>query len=96
MIDGLQSVHPWIFTGLKLGTVIGIAILLSAELYASTVGLGFEMAVGGATFQMSRVYAAMFAAAFLVYGFWLCLTAIEFALARRFSANLPSAEPKSD
>ena len=85
--DWTYTVGPWIFTGLKLGSIIGIATLFGAEMYASTSGLGFEVIVAGAKFQMTRVYAAMFAAAFLVYAVWLCLTTIEFALTCKQRAN---------
>ena len=88
--DWAYTAGPWIFTGLKLGSIVGVATLFGAEMYASTSGLEFEVVVAGATFQMARVYTAMFAAAFLVYAIWLCLTAIEFALARRHTGN-PSA-----
>jgi NitT/TauT family transport system permease protein len=85
--DWAYTPGPWIFTGLKLGSIIGVATLLGAEMYASTSGLQFEVLVAGARFQMARAYTAMFAAAFLVYAIWLCLTAMEFALARRHTGN---------
>jgi len=88
--DWAYTAGPWIFTGLKLGSIIGVATLLGAEMYASTSGLQFEVLVAGASFEMARAYTAMFAAAFLVYAIWLCLTAIEFALARRHTGS-PSA-----
>ena len=85
--DWTYTAGPWIFTGLKLGSIIGIATLFGAEMYASKSGLGVEVFVAGARFQMTRVYTAMFAAAFLVYAVWLCLTTIEFALARKQRGN---------
>jgi ABC-type nitrate/sulfonate/bicarbonate transport system permease component len=85
--DWAYTAGPWIFTGLKLGSIIGVATLLGAELYTSTSGLQFEVLVAGASFQMARAYTAMFTAAFLVYAIWLCLTLIEFALARRYTRN---------
>jgi NitT/TauT family transport system permease protein len=88
--DWAYTAGPWIFTGLKLGLIVGVATLFGAEMYASTSGLEFEVVVAGVTFQMARVYTAMFAAAFLVYAIWLCLTAIEFLLARRYTGD-PSA-----
>ena len=85
--DWVYTAGPWIFTGLKLGIIVGVATLFGAEMYASTSGLEFEVVVAGATFQMARVYTAMFTAAFLIYAVWLCLTAIEFALARKQRGN---------
>ena len=50
--DWARSAGPWVFTGLKLGSIVGMATLFGAEMYASTSGLGFEIVVAGATFQM--------------------------------------------
>ncbi len=86
--DWRYKAVPWIFTGLKLGSIVGIATLFGAEMYASTTGLGFEVVVAAATFQMARVYTAIFAAALVVYAIWLSLSAIEFALSRRISVGL--------
>jgi ABC-type nitrate/sulfonate/bicarbonate transport system permease component len=85
--DWTHSAGPWIFTGLKLGSIIGFATLLGAELHASKTGLEFEIVVAMGQFDFARAYTAMFAAALLVYALWLCLTAMEFAFARRVSAG---------
>jgi hypothetical protein len=54
--DWDDTAGPWIFTGLKRGSIVGVATLFGAEMYASTSGLEFEVVVAGATFQMARVY----------------------------------------
>ena len=44
--DWLQGPGPWIFTGLKMGSVIDLATLLGVEMHTSTKGLGFEIRSG--------------------------------------------------
>ena len=79
---------PWIFAGLKLGVVIGLATLLGAEMFASTSGLGFVILMATRSgMDFARMHVAMAAAALVVYALWLCLTAIEFALSRRISVR---------
>jgi ABC-type nitrate/sulfonate/bicarbonate transport system permease component len=74
---------PWIFAGLKLGVVIGLATLLGAEMFASSSGLEFVIVTAARSgFDSARLYVGMAAAALVVYALWLCLTAIEFALSR--------------
>jgi ABC-type nitrate/sulfonate/bicarbonate transport system permease component len=86
--DWAYSAGPWVFTGLKLGSIVGLATLLGAELYVSTTGLEFEIVMAMAKFDFARAYVAMFAAAFVVYALWLCFTAIEFGFARRLSGRV--------
>jgi ABC-type nitrate/sulfonate/bicarbonate transport system permease component len=79
---------PWIFAGLKLGVVIGLATLLGAEIFASTSGLGFLILVANRSgVDIARLYVVMVAAALVVYALWLCLTAIEFVLSRSISVK---------
>ena len=79
---------PWIFAGLKLGVVIGVATLLSAEMFSSTSGLGFVILLATRSgLDFARLYVGMVAAALIVYALWLCLTAIEFALSRSSSVR---------
>lgn len=85
------SAGPWIFAGLKLGVVIGLATLLGAEMFASRSGLGFEVAVTLTRFDFARGYAAMFAAALVVYVLWLCLNSIELALSRKITFGFDKA-----
>lgn len=82
---------PWIFTGLKLGMIIGLATLIGAEMFASRTGLGFEVAVTLTRFDFARGYAAMFAAALVIYVFWLCINSIELALRRKFKFGFEKA-----
>lgn len=78
-----DSSEPWIFTGLKLGSLIGLATLLGGEMHTSNKGLGFEILSAMASLQFERAYTATFAVALVEYALWLCLTGIEFALRRK-------------
>jgi NitT/TauT family transport system permease protein len=86
--DWFYGAGPWIFAGLKLGVVIGMATLLGAEMFASTSGLEFVIvAAAQSGFDSARLYVGMAAAAMVVYALWLCLTAIEFTLSRSISVR---------
>ena len=86
--DWVYGAGPWIFAGLKLGVVIGMATLLAAEMFAATSGLEFVIATAARSgFDSARLYVGMAAAALVVYALWLCLTAIELALSRRLSVR---------
>lgn len=86
--DGSYGAGPWIFAGLKLGVVIGLATLLGAEIFASTSGLGFVILMATRSgMDFARLHVVMAAAALVVYALWLCLTAIEFALSRGISVR---------
>ena len=74
-----KATFPW---RLKLGSVIGVATLLGAEMYASTRGLGFEIIVAMQKLNLVYGYVGMFASAVVIYILWLCLTAIESAAGR--------------
>ena len=79
---------PWIFAGLKLGVVIGMATLMGAEIFVSTSGLGFVILMATRPrMDFDRLYVVMATAALVVYALWLCLTAIEFALSRGISVR---------
>jgi ABC-type nitrate/sulfonate/bicarbonate transport system permease component len=82
---------PWIFTGLKLGMIIGLATLLGAEMFASRTGLGFEVAITLTRFDFTRGYAAMLAAALVVYVLWLCLNSLELAFSRKITFGFDQA-----
>jgi NitT/TauT family transport system permease protein len=85
--DWLRGPGPWIFTGLKLGSIIGFATLLGAEMYASTRGLGFEIIVAMQKLNLVYGYVGMLAAALVMYVLWLSLTAIESAVGRSVSVR---------
>ena len=78
---------PWIFTGLKLGSAIGLAALLGGEMYVSRAGLELEIVTAMAIFQFERAFAGMFAVALVQYALWASLTGIERRLAARFKVQ---------
>jgi len=79
---------PWIFAGLKLGVVIGMATLLGTEMFSSTSGLGFMILMANRSgVDVVRLYVVMVAAALVVYTLWLSLTAIEFLRSRSISVR---------
>ena len=91
--DWPYGAGPWIFVGLKLGVVIGMATLLGAEMFASNNGLGFVILMATRSgMDFARMYVVMAAAALVVYALWLCLTAIEFALSRSVSVRSSTGE----
>jgi ABC-type nitrate/sulfonate/bicarbonate transport system permease component len=101
--DWPYGAGPWIFVGLKLGVVIGLATLLGAEMFASSSGLEFVIVTAARSgFDTARLYVGMVAAALVVYALWLCLTAIEFGLSRSISvrssagADLPGGATKEE
>lgn len=81
--DWQHGAGPWIFTGLKLGGLVGLTALMGGEMHTSTKGLGFEIALAMSMFQFERAYTATFAVALVAYASWLSLTGIEFALHRK-------------
>ena len=87
---------PWIFTGLKLGSLVGLATLLGGEIYVSTSGLGLEIVTAMVSFQSDRAYTAMFAAALVEYALWLSLTAIELVLSRKKKSSPMKLDTESN
>ena len=47
---------PFIFTGLKYATGRALLGVVVGELYAATAGIGYLIAVAGATFQTDKVF----------------------------------------
>jgi len=98
--DWPYGVGIWIFTGLKLGAIVGLATLLAAEGYSSLSGLGFVIfsAITGRGINFPRFYLGMAAAALVAYALWLCIAGIELLLVRNSSGGSrldehPSGEP---
>jgi NitT/TauT family transport system permease protein len=86
--DWSYGAGPWIFAGLKLAVLIGLAALLAAEMFASRSGLEFVIVTAaGSGWDSPRLYVGLAAAALVVYALWLCLTAIEFGLKRRIAVG---------
>jgi NitT/TauT family transport system permease protein len=73
----------WIFLALKQSSMVGVLAVLSAEMWASKVGLGFIIATAGMKFEVPVFHMAMAAAALMMYVLWLALTGIKHTLGRR-------------
>jgi len=52
----LPGAVPFLITGLRLGLGQALVGIVVGELYAATAGIGYEIAVAGATFQTDRVF----------------------------------------
>jgi ABC-type nitrate/sulfonate/bicarbonate transport system permease component len=52
----LPGALPFLIAGLRLGLGQALVGIVVGELYAATAGIGYEIAVGGETFQTDRVF----------------------------------------
>ncbi len=52
----LPGAVPFLIAGLRLGLGQALVGIVVGELYAATAGIGYEIAVAGATFQTDRVF----------------------------------------
>ena len=78
---------PFILTGLRLGIGHALTGVVVGELVAAQFGVGQMMAVAGATFQSSKVFAGLF----LIAGTGMLMTISLQKLEQRFEAWRPRA-----
>lgn len=81
----LPSSVPFVLAGLRVGlghALIGIVI---GELVAATAGIGYEMAIAGATFQTARLFVGIL----MITGFGVLMTGVMGYIERRFDAWRP-------
>ncbi len=81
----LPSSVPFVLAGLRVGlghALIGIVI---GELVAATAGIGYEMAIAGATFQTARLFVGIL----LITSAGVFLTGVIGYVERRFDAWRP-------
>jgi ABC-type nitrate/sulfonate/bicarbonate transport system permease component len=76
---------PFILTGLRLGVGHALIGVVVGELVAAQHGVGLAMATAGATFQTSKVFAALF----VIAGAGVALQIVLQRLERRFDAWRP-------
>jgi len=76
---------PFILTGLRLGIGHALTGVVVGELVAAQFGVGQMMAVAGATFQSSKVFAGLF----LIAGAGMLMTFTLQRLEQRFQAWRP-------
>ncbi len=74
--------RPWMFAGLKLGVVVGLATLLGAEMFISRTGLGNVIFNAGSKLDFAQIYVGIAAAAFVAYTLWLCIAGVEWMFLR--------------
>ena len=76
---------PFILTGLRLGVGHALIGVVVGELVAAQHGVGLAMATAGATFQTSKVFAALF----IIAGAGVALQIVLQRLEKRFDAWRP-------
>ena len=81
----LPSSVPFILAGLRLGLGRSLVGIVVGELVAATAGIGYIMAIAGATFQTDKLFVGIF----IITGVGVVLTAALDALERRFEAWRP-------
>jgi NitT/TauT family transport system permease protein len=77
---------PFILTGLRLGVGHALIGVVVGELVAAQHGIGLIMATAGATFQTSKVFAALI----LIAGTGVVLTMVLQRIERRFESWRPA------
>ncbi len=82
---GLPGAVPYILTGLRLGVGRALVGIVVGELVAATAGIGYQMAIAGATFQTDRLFVGIL----IITGFGVVMTEFLNRLERRFEAWRP-------
>ena len=73
----LPGAVPFLITGLRLGLGQALVGIVVAELYASTAGIGHEIALAGETFQTDRVFVGIVILATAAICLMWCLRQFE-------------------
>lgn len=81
----LPGAVPFILTGLRLGLGHGLIGIVVGELVAATAGIGYEMAIAGATFQTDRLFVGLI----IITTSGILLTALINRIEHRFDAWRP-------
>ncbi len=81
----LPSSVPFIIAGMKLGLGRALVGIVVGELVAASAGVGYFIAIAGATFQTDKLFVGIF----IITGFGVLMTAWLSALERRFEAWRP-------
>ncbi len=76
---------PFILSGLRLGLGRALVGIVVGELVAATAGVGYVMAIAGATFQTDKLFVGIF----IVTGAGVLLTTLLDKLEHRFDAWRP-------
>ena len=81
----LPSLVPFILSGMRVGLGRALVGIVVGELVAATAGIGYIMAVAGATFQTDKLFVGIF----IITAFGVLLTNIIDRLEHRFDAWRP-------
>jgi len=76
---------PFILSGIRVGLGRGLVGIVVGELVGATAGVGYQMAIAGATFQTDKLFVGVF----LITAFGILITNIVNRLERRFEAWRP-------
>ncbi len=81
----LPSSVPFILAGMRLALGRALVGIVVGELVAATAGIGYSMAIAGATFQTDKLFVGIF----IITAFGVLLTNIIDRFERRFEAWRP-------
>lgn len=81
----LPSSVPFILAGLRVGLGHALVGIVIGELVAATAGIGYEMAIAGATFQTPRLFVGIL----MITGFGVLMASAIGYVERRFDAWRP-------
>ncbi|MFG1891130.1 ABC transporter permease [Micromonospora sp. NPDC049051] len=73
----LPAASPQIFTGLRVSIGIGLILVIVSELYATTEGLGYQIAIFQSTFEYVRMWSAFLLIALIGILLNMAFTALE-------------------
>ena len=73
----LPSMLPILLEGFRLAVIFGFTAVLLAEMYASSTGIGHQIASWGENFQMHRLYAGVLLLAVIAVGVNETIRAVE-------------------
>lgn len=76
---------PFILSGLRLGLGRGLVGIVVGEMVAATAGIGYSMAIAGATFQTDKLMVGIF----IITGFGVLFTQVLNHFEHRFDAWRP-------
>ncbi|MCL4486598.1 MAG: ABC transporter permease [Chloroflexi bacterium] len=82
---GLPGLVPFILSGLRVGLGHALIGIVVGELVAATAGIGYSMAIAGATFQTDKLFVGIL----IITGFGILFTQALNRIERHFDAWRP-------
>ena len=77
---------PFILSGIRVGLGRGLVGIVVGELIGSTAGIGYQMAIAGATFQTDKLFVGVF----IIMILGVIITMVVNRLERKFDAWRPN------